>query len=144
MSEQEELQLHPHHVLDEETEEYWKNIIEYLQTLQVPKTVKNRKSFIQTVRKYFIYENALWRRTKDIPRRVILDKEEREELIRQAHDESGHRGRDPTYRKLAEFYFWPNMLAEIALHCRTCRQCQLRSSYHPKVIINPTWVPTIL
>jgi hypothetical protein len=68
----------------------------------------------------------------------------KKELIRQAHNESGHRGRDPTYQKIAEFYFWPNMLAEVALHCRTCRQCQLRSSYHPKVMINPTWVPTVL
>lgn len=54
------------------------------------------------------------------------------------------RGRDPTYKKLADFYFWPNMLTQIAVYCRTCRQCQLRSSYHPKVMINPTWVPTVL
>lgn len=144
ISEDQDLQLHSHHVLDEERGDYWKNIIEYLQTLRVPRTISNRKSFIQTVRKYFIYENTLWRRSNNIPRRVILDPEEREELIRQAHDESGHRGRDPTYKKLAEFYFWPNMLSEIAIHCRACRQCQLRSSYHPKVMINPTWVPTIL
>lgn len=139
-----DLQLHPHHVLDKEKPDYWNNIIEYLQTLKVPKGVKNRKSFIQTVRKYFIYKGFLWRRTKDLPRRVILDKKAQEELIREAHDESGHRGRNPTYWKLASFYFWPNMLAEVALHCRTCRACQLRSSYHPKVMINPTWVQTIL
>lgn len=136
--------LHAHHILDEDRDEYWKNIITYLETLAVPKTVKNRKSFIQTTRKYFIFENALWRRTNDLPRKVILSPKGREELIRNAHDESGHRGRDPTYKKLADFYFWPNMLTQIALYCRTCRQCQLRSSYHPKVMINPTWVPTIL
>jgi hypothetical protein len=138
------LQLHPNHILDDDREEYWRNIITYLQTLQVPRTVTNRKTFLQAAHKYYIYENALWRRTNDLPRRVILNAREREELIRQAHDESGHRGRDPTYRKLADFYFWPNMFAQIALHCRTCRQCQLRSSYHPKVMIQPTWVPTIL
>jgi hypothetical protein len=136
--------LHPHHVLGEDHDSYWKNIITYLETLSVPKTVKNRKSFIQTTRKYFIYEKALWRRTNDLPRKVIIDHSEREELIREAHDESGHRGRDPTYKKLSDFYFWPNMLAQIALYCRTCHRCQLRSSYHPKVMINPTWVPTIL
>jgi hypothetical protein len=139
-----DLQLHPHHVLDEEGDSYWENIIKYLQTLQVPKTITNRKSFIETVRKFFISDGFLWRRSKDLPRRVIMDLTKREELIRQAHDESGHRGRDPTYKKLAEFYFWPNMLSEIAIHCRACRQCQLRSSYHPKVMISPTWVPTIL
>ncbi|HZZ17678.1 MAG TPA: hypothetical protein VFE08_17165, partial [Candidatus Sulfotelmatobacter sp.] len=139
-----DLQLHPNHILDDDREEYWKNIISYLQTLQVPRTINNRKTFLQAARKYYIFESALWRRTNDLPRRVILNNREREELIRQAHDESGHRGRDPTYRKLADFYFWPNMFAQIALYCRTCRQCQLRSSYHPKVMIQPTWVPTIL
>jgi hypothetical protein len=55
---------------------------------------------------------------KNIPRRVILNKEERKQLSREAHNESGHRGRDPTYKKLLDFYFWPNMLAEIAiLYC---------------------------
>jgi hypothetical protein len=112
-------------VLDDDREEYWKNIIQYLETLKVPKEVKNRKSFIQTTQKYFIYENALWRRTNDVPRRVILNKEERKEILREAHNESGHRGRDPTYRKVADFYFWPNILAQVALHCRTCRRCQL-------------------
>ena len=136
--------LHAHHILGEDQDEYWKNIITYLETLAVPKTVKSRKSFIQTTRKYFIFEKALWRRTSDLPRKVILNRSGREELIRKAHDESGHRGRDPTYKKLADFYFWPNMLTQIALYCRTCRQCQLRSSYHPKVMINPTWVPTVL
>jgi hypothetical protein len=138
------LQMHPHHILDDEKEEYWTNIIEYLETLKIPKNIRNRKSFIQTTRKYFIQNKALWRRTSDLPRKVILNKDTREDLIRQAHDESGHRGRDPTYRKLSDFYFWPNMLAEIALYCRTCDKCQLRSTYHPKVMINPTWVPTVL
>jgi hypothetical protein len=138
------LQMHPHHVLDDEKDEYWTNLIEYLETLKIPKNIRNRKSFIQTTQKYFIQNNALWRRTRDLPRKVILNNDTREDLIRKVHDESGHRGRDPTYRKLSDFYFWPNMLAKIALYCRTCNRCQLRSTYHPKVMINPTWVPTIL
>jgi hypothetical protein len=141
-----ELQLHDHHVLDhEDQDDYWKNIISYLKTFQVPKSIPKRKSFIETTRKYFLCEGALWRRNNNaIPRRVILDAERREDLIRQAHEESGHRGRDPTYKKLVDFYFWPNMFAQVALFCRTCEQCQLRSSEQPKVAINPTWVPTVL
>ena len=139
-------QLHEHHIPDDDREEYWQNIISYLQTFKIPKSVAKRKSFIQTTRKYFLYEGMLWRRTNNntLPRRVILMQEKREELIRQAHEESGHRGRDPTYRKLADFYFWPNMFAQIAIFCRTCEQCQKRSAYHPKVKINPTWVPSVL
>jgi hypothetical protein len=36
------------------------------------------------------------------------------------------------------------MFAQVAVFCRTCEQCQKQSAYHPKVRINPTWVPTIL
>jgi len=140
------LQLHEHHIPDDDREEYWQNIISYLQTFKIPKSVTKRKSFIQTTRKYFLYEGVLWRRTNDntLPRCVILAQEKRNELVRQAHEESGHRGRDPTYRKLSDFYFWPNMFAQIAVFCRTCEQCQKRSAYHPKVQINPTWVPSVL
>lgn len=139
-----DLRLHPNHVMDDDRDEYWNDLIKYLQTWNVPKDIRNKKSFKQKAHKYYIFSNALWRRSAKGPRRVILNRVAREELVRQAHNESGHRGRDPTYRKLADFYFWPNMYAEIALYCQTCRQCQLHSTYWPKVMINLTWVPTVM
>ncbi|KAF8297803.1 hypothetical protein DL93DRAFT_2033801, partial [Clavulina sp. PMI_390] len=54
-----------------------------------------------------------------------------QKLIHDAHDESGHRGRDPTYRKLIDFYYWPDMWKQIALYCRTCKECQMRSPFRP-------------
>lgn len=136
--------LHEHHTYDDNRLQYWENILQYLRTLKVPKEVKNRKSFIQATRKYFLYDDRLWRRAPDVPRLVVLNLRRREEIIKQAHDESGHRGRDPTYKKISDSYFWPNMLAQVAVFCRTCVECQLRSVYRPRVQINPTWVPTIL
>src|SRR6202165_2412562 len=64
--------------------------------------------------------------------------------MRQAHDESGHRGRDPTYKNIADSYFWPNMMTDVAIFCRTCRECQVRSAYRPKIQLNPVYVPTVL
>lgn len=86
----------------------------------------------------------MWRRSPGAPRKVVMQEEKRKELIREAHNESGHRGRDPTYKKLADFYFWPNMFQQIGIHCRTCYECQMRLTYRPKVPVSPTWVPTIL
>ena len=114
------LQRHDHHILDfEDHDKYWNNIILYLRTFQVPKSINKGKSFIQTTRKYFLYEDMLWRQTGDnaIPHQVILDTRHREEIVRQAHEDSGHRGRDPTYKKILDFYFWPNMFAHVALFC---------------------------
>ncbi|KAF8275291.1 hypothetical protein DL93DRAFT_2069596, partial [Clavulina sp. PMI_390] len=86
-----------------------------------------------------MYDGLLWKNTGQGPRRVILQYSTRQKLIRRAHDESGHRGRDPTYKKLVEFYYWPHMWRQIAVHCRTCYQCQIRSTYRPIVPISPTW-----
>lgn len=127
-----------------DTEAAWQNIREYLETNQVPKQIPNKKSFVQSAKRYFIYNDKLWRKSSESPKMVIISKSRREELLKQSHDESGHRGRDPTYRKLCDSYFWPNMYIDVGLYCRTCRECQLRSSYRPKVQVNPTYVPTVL
>jgi hypothetical protein len=124
--------------------EYWQRITHYLNTLKVPKEVTNRKSFIQTTRKYFLYRDKLWRRSRGLARIVVQDTETRQKLLKGAHDESGHRGRDPTYKKLSDSYFWPNMMSDTALFCRTCLECQARSSYRPKVQLHPSFVPTVM
>ena len=36
------------------------------------------------------------------------------------------------------------MYQQVSTHCRTCAECQLRSTYVPKVEINPTFVKTVL
>lgn len=105
---------HRHKKRDRDGEDYWSQIESYLNTLQVPKNV-NRKSFIQTTRRYFLYDDRIWRRRQGPPQLVIRDSNRRQELMRQAHDDSGHRGRDPTYKKLTDSYFWPNMMADVAL-----------------------------
>lgn len=135
---------HEHKIYDNDGEAYWKRIETYLDTLRVPKDVTHRKSFIQTTRRYFLYDNRLWRRTKSAPLLVIRTLERRNQLLAEAHDDSGHRGRDPTYKKLHDTYYWPNMISHTAHFCRTCRECQLRSAYRPKIQLNPTYVPTIL
>lgn len=134
---------HKHQTLSENNGRYWEEIKAYLGTLRVPSGVRNRKTFLQTTRKYFLYQDELWRRAPNQPRKVITDITRRQELIRSAHRESGHRGREPTYKKLADSYFWPNMTNQIKEECQTCYECQRRSAYVPKVRIQPTWVPTI-
>ena len=83
-------------ILDhEDQDDYWKNIISYLKMFQVPNSVPKCKLFIKTTRRYFLCECALWRQNNNaILQRVILDTEWHEDLIRQAHEESGHQGRE--------------------------------------------------
>jgi hypothetical protein len=120
------------------------NISKFLQTRKVPNGVKNQKSFKQSAKRFFILENAMWQQSRDGAKKVIINQHRRDTIIREAHDESGHRGRDPTYRKIADSYYWPKLMNQVATYVRTCKRCQLRSTYYPKIRINPTWVPTVL
>ena len=50
-----------------------------------------------------------------MPRLVVLDLGRRREIVAEAHNDCGHRGRDPTYKKIADRYYWPEMYSEIAV-----------------------------
>lgn len=93
------------------------NIKQYLATLEIPENIKNKNMFIRKAHSYFIYKDILWKKSKEAPRCIIMDLEVCKQLIRQAHNKSGHRGRQPTYKKLVDFYFWPSMVNDIAIHC---------------------------
>lgn len=121
----------------------FKDIHRYIATRHIPNNIVNKKAFVKSTKGYFVHNKILWKKSKGGARRVVIWQDIREDLITQAHDRSGHKGRDPTYKKLADFYYWPRMVDEIGVYCRTCEECQLRSTYRPKVPINPTWVATV-
>jgi len=129
---------------DNDQDSRLKMIAEYLRTGRVPPGVTNPKSFKQSAKKFFILEGIVWQQNIDGARRAIMNQDKRDRIIKEAHDGSGHHRRDPTYKKIAESYYWPKMMAQVAVYVRTCTRCQLRSTYHPKIRINPTWVPTVL
>lgn len=126
--------------------EIWKWLISFLESHRrtIPKEVPNPKAFTITARKYFLFEGKLWRQGNGMPQLVVTEVGSREELIKQAHDDSGHRGRDPTYAKISDQFWWPEMYKQVTEYCHTCQECQMRSSYAPKVVINPTYVKTVL
>jgi hypothetical protein len=137
---------HPHKVNDRDGHEYWAEIENYLINHKIPPQAKNVRSFKKMAGNYFYYQDTLWRRAShnQLPRKVIKNEDERARLCKAAHDDSGHRGRDPTLRKLSDRFFWPNMLVYVARYCRTCHECQRRSSSRPKLMLSPTYVHTIL
>lgn len=124
--------------------EIWPSIIKYLKKGILPESVTNIRGFRNKIRNFILEKDQLWRIGKNAPQKVITDVQKRPQLIRQAHDDSGHRGRDPTYAKLCDSFWWPQMYKEVTEFCKTCTPCQMRSTYIPKVEIRPTSVKTIL
>ena len=59
-------------------------------------------------------------------RRVANDPLERQTIFQQLHDESGHKERENTYRRVADQYWWDNLHAEVKSYIQSCEECQRR------------------
>ena len=83
-----------------EGEESLQGVGEYLETMQRPAGMPDGefKRFKGFAVKFLLRDGVLnWRvKTGMPPRRVLGNAKDKEEVLRQLHDESGHRGRDGT------------------------------------------------
>ena len=69
-------------------------------------------------------------------RQILIPTEEKtlqRRLLYLAHDvpESGHLGREKTYNRLRERYFWPTMYRDTKLYIRDCLACRKRKTTKP-------------
>ena len=46
-------------------------------------------------------------------RQVVDNLVERQTILQQLHDESGHKGREGTYQRVADRYWWDNLHIEV-------------------------------
>jgi len=128
----------------------WSEIINYLKMDVMPDRCEDpveRKSFVRKTKNFFLHDrDRLWKIELKgrIPRLVVVDTDRHSELIAEAHNDVGHRGRNTTYKTLAEHFFWPNMFNQIAYFIRSCNICQLWSKTRPIVAFSPTWNSGIL
>lgn len=130
---------------ERDSPEYWNQIKQYLTTFEIPMGVQDRKRFIRKAQQYLWYNNRIWKKSQGgPPLLVIRENQRRLDICKEAHDESGHRGRDPTYKKLSDRYYWPQMYTTVVWYCQTCKECQYHSAMRPKILLCPTYVNTIL
>lgn len=131
-------------VLDESYSDKSERIATYLTTLQKPSdlTVKEFKKFKDEALRYRVQGKQLFRRnSKNVPSRRVVDSEEdRQRIIHQLHDEGGHKGREGTYRRIADRYWWENLHQEVKNYVQTCEACQKRDPARIEEALHPTWV----
>ena len=70
----------------------------------------------------------------DDKRLVILSRDEQLRIVKDVHAGLGdnprakamasHRGRESTYQKLTERFYWRNMVDDVASFIKTCDECQ--------------------
>ena len=104
----------------------------YLETLQRPEGMTDQQ--FQRLRKksrtFFIRDGHLFKRSRrrgNPPRRVIGKPEQRQEVLREPHDENGHRGQQGTYDQLHRRYQWKEMYNDVVKYVKSCEGCQRRS-----------------
>jgi len=109
-------------------------------------TDKQFDSFRQYSLRFLVEEGQLFQRAKPgmPPRRVIWDQNEQKDIMSQHHDESGHRGKKGSYKKVGLRYWWQRLCRDVEKWVKTCEECQKRSpiqvmeELHP-TLDNPLW-----
>jgi RNase H-like domain found in reverse transcriptase len=83
-------------------------IAQYLTTLRKPPHMSRKefRRFKLMALQFMVHEGHLFKRaSKNMPlRRVVDSEEDRAKILQVAHEESGHRGREGTYRRVADRY----------------------------------------
>ena len=94
------------------TDDYYKGskkIARYLTTLQRPIeiTTKEFRQFKDKVLRYLVQDRHLFlRSSKTAPLRRVVDRDiTRQEILEALHDKSSYRGREGTYRRIADRYY---------------------------------------
>jgi hypothetical protein len=127
---------HEHYIAKNNTEDYWDQILAYLHLMRLPSDADEARRVKNHAKSYFLMEKMLWKRNGTRPPlQVVLHPDQRLNLTKQAHDESGHRGKDPTYKKLSDSYWWPNQYLYVANYCCTCHHSMEITIYQPRILV---------
>ena len=134
-------------VLDDGYSEESISIATYLTSMQKPPDMdqKQFRKFKLNALHFMVRDKQLFRRAnKNMPlRRVIDSDEDRNNIVESLHDESGHRGKEGTYRKVADRYWWPNQWRTCARYVLSCNECQRRRPNREEEALHPTYTSTL-
>lgn len=113
----------------DEKDQELRDIQKFLQTLILPTFLSDtaKKRFIKKAQQFYIQHQGLFKRSKQNPLKVILDPQDRDQILRQAHEEIGHRGEFATQETLKRRVYWPQMRLHVKTHVKSCHECQIRS-----------------
>ena len=127
---------------DLESDKRLTTVRKFLEGTDTPQTEteKEMRKFVRYASNFFLSEGRLFRKHKMGHHQVVPPANTRHELIRQAHDEMGHKGVYTVWSRLTERFWWPHMDRHIKWFVKTCHACQTRSfrKYHiPPIIAEP-------
>lgn len=111
-------------------------IFRFLTTLEAPSlgSTQDQNRFLDKTKKYIIKNNQLWKkRSQGMPLLVIRDLKRRMDILKEAHENLGHRGEQPVFETIRLRYYWPHLRADVKHHVRSCHPCQVRNTAKMKI-----------
>ena len=96
-------QAHVYAVVDTPQDQQLLRIRQYLQTMDLPEFPNNtaRRRFLNKAAQHFVQEGMLFRRYPlRVPVKIIFDPDERQSILKEAHDEHGHKGVQTTFETI--------------------------------------------
>lgn len=116
-------------------------IEEFLRTPIRPNDMDNQqlRRLVKKASEFFILDNKLWKRDPNGRHKLIIPYNKRLGLIRDVHDELGHKGIFSVRTRLLDRFWWPLLDQDVRWYIKTCHECQVRLL--TKIHIPPT-VPT--
>lgn len=142
---------HQNGTKDQDDQSYWAELRTFFKSGQFPArlvTEKDMLRFRKRSQRFFLQDERLWLAPKKnsgrLPRLVIENLKKRMDLMAAAHNECGHRGRDATYRHLADRFYWPNMYDQVTYFVRSCIECQKSVKSTPILPYNESWQAPLL
>lgn len=121
-----------------EADKDMERVFKYLDDLQHPPgfSTQRHKRFLKKVRGFFRKENKLWKRDPRGEHKLYLVEKKRMDILKQVHDDLGHKAHLITSKRLTDRFWWPMMDQDIRWFLNTCHECQIRAT--EKVLLPPT------
>ena len=102
----------------------------FLETCAQPADLSDTEfhSFVNSVTKFFLLHGGLWRREPHGRHQLVVPRHWHFRLIKEAHDDLGHKGVFTVWTRLLLCFWWPMLVEDVKWFVRTCHECQIRQS----------------
>ncbi|KAK4691168.1 hypothetical protein P7C70_g9409, partial [Phenoliferia sp. Uapishka_3] len=112
----------------------------YLSTMEPPTGLSKSQWYRFQMRAmgFALVDGRLYRRRGGLLREVVLNTERQEKFLMGVHNETGHRGREETARRVSERAWWPGWSQTVKQYVKTCDECQRRKPNQEREARNPS------
>ena len=119
-----------------------RSIYSFLKTQERPADLSDAEfqSFVNLAMKFFILHSSLWRQEPHRHHQLVVLEHRRYRLIKEAHDDLGHKGVFTVQTRLLLCFWWPMLVDNVKWFVRTCHECQIHQTH--RLHIPPT-VPVV-